>query len=97
VRTFGISIRRNVGLHAPSLPDRGGKIKSPSHRRLHDSLEEVFFRACATRDLDSAADLLMVLEKWHERRATRYGRERRISDGGIKMMRAELERLRGRA
>jgi len=62
------------------------------HRRLYDSLEEVFFRACATDELDSAADLLAVLEQWQQRRASKYGRERQVSDGDVKAMRAELDR-----
>jgi hypothetical protein len=53
----------------------------------------VFDRACVGNNLDAAADVLALLEKWHERRATKYGRERRIDDRDLEVMRAELQRL----
>jgi hypothetical protein len=62
-------------------------------RRLDDDLEEVFNRACATNDLEAAADLLVLLEKWHARRSAAYGRERRINGASLERVRKELERL----
>ena len=94
MRQFGIRIRRNPNISGPVAPEaRLRLVKSLSRRRLHDSLAEVFFRACEISDLNSAADLLAVMEGWHSRRAIAYGRERRISDAGIKAMRAHLDRL----
>ncbi len=53
----------------------------------------VFERACAGNNLDAAADVLEVLLLWHRRRATKYGRERRISDEHLNAMLMELQRL----
>lgn len=54
---------------------------------------EIFERACAGNNLDAVGDVLAVLAQWHERRAAKYGRERRIDDRHLVAMRAELERL----
>ena len=53
----------------------------------------VFERALTGNNLDGAADVLEVLEQWHERRSAKYGRERRIDDTHLSAMRTELERL----
>jgi hypothetical protein len=57
--------------------------------RLADAVEEVFNRACASSNLDEAADLLAVLEKWARKRTGRRG----PNGSSIKAMQAELERL----
>jgi hypothetical protein len=60
-------------------------------RRLDDAVEEIFNRACASNNLDEAADLLAVLEKWNSSRKD-HSRRRRSNERDIKTMRAELER-----
>jgi len=37
--------------------------------------------------LDATADILTVIEKWHDRRKSKYGRERWIGDVEMKAMR----------
>ena len=67
--------------------------KSSQRRRLDDAMVAVFERALTGNNLDGAADVLEVLEQWHERRSAKYGRERRIDDTHLSAMRTELERL----
>jgi hypothetical protein len=102
------SIRLLVAVHAINLvhTDRrlliavtpaaaGARVTAPDlvvQRRLDDAVEEIFNRACASNNLDEAADLLAVLKKWTGKRTSR--RERRRRNGSdIKAMQAELERL----
>jgi hypothetical protein len=59
-------------------------------RRLDDAVEEIFNRACASNNLDEAADLLAVLEKWSST-GKDHSRRRRSNERNIKTMRAELE------
>jgi hypothetical protein len=65
-------------------------------RRLDSYLVVIFHRACASKNLDAAADLLTVLENGMRKRGARYGRERRISDAEITATHVGLERLTGR-
>ncbi len=60
-------------------------------RRLDDSIKQIFNRACATNNLEAAADLLTLLEKWHARRQANYGRERRINGDDLERARKELK------
>jgi hypothetical protein len=94
MRTFGFMAKKNAGLHEVRIPDaRLARVNQSLKRRLDDEVEEVFNRACATNDLEAATDLLLLLEKWHARRQSSYGRERRISGAGLQRARKELERL----
>jgi hypothetical protein len=94
MRTFGFLINKSSALHEVRVPGaRLARVNQSLKRRLDDDIEEVFHRACAANDLDAAADLLVVLEKWHARRSASYGRERRISNASLLRARKELERL----
>ena len=94
MRTFGFINTKNTRLHEVQIPGaRLARVNQSLKRRLDDDVEEVFNRACATNDLESAADLLTLLEKWHARRQASYGRERRITGVGLQRARKELERL----
>lgn len=89
-------VRRNRRLLIAVTPAAAGaRATDPDlvvRRRLDDAVEEIFNRACASSNLDEAADLLAVLKKWTGKR--REGRERRRRNGSdIKAMQAELERL----
>jgi hypothetical protein len=97
MRPLGFSLSSITRLHEAPIPgSRSGRTNWPHRRRLDDALEAVFQRACATNNMDAAADVLAVLEKWHDRRTVKYGSERRIDGRVITAMRAELERLRAR-
>jgi hypothetical protein len=94
MRTFGFLVNKSTSLHEISIPGaRLARVNQSLKRRLDDDVEEVFHRACATNDLEAAADLLALLEKWHMRRSASYGRERRISGASVQRARKELERL----
>jgi hypothetical protein len=94
MRTFGFLVNKSSALHEVRIPgSRLARLHQSLKRRLDDDVEEVFQRACATNDLESASDLLSVLEKWHARRSASYGRERRISGASLQRARKELNRL----
>jgi hypothetical protein len=94
MRTFGFLVNKSSSLHEVRIPGaRLARVNQSLKRRLDDDLEEVFNRACATNDLEAAADLLALLEKWHARRSAAYGRERRINGASLERVRKELERL----
>ena len=94
MKAFAFLLNKSADLHAVRIPGgRMARLNQSLKRRLDDDLEDVFHRACATDDLESASDLLTVLEKWHERRSAHYGRERRISGAALERARRELDRL----
>ena len=95
MRTFRFLGGKATTLREVPIPgSRLARVNQSLKRRLDDEVEEVFHRACAANDFESAADLLVLLEKWHARRATLFGRERRISSANLQRARKELERLR---
>jgi hypothetical protein len=93
MRPFGILIGNRAALHMPGTPGARLDHARRPRRRLDDSIADIFARAVASNNLDAASDLLTILETWHRRRATKYGRERRIGDAELKAMRANLVRL----
>jgi hypothetical protein len=95
MRMYGFRPAVAPNLRPPQAPpDMRLAFSPPSQRRrLDDAMVAVFERALGANNFDGAADVLEVLEQWHERRAARYGRERRIDDRHLVLMRAELERL----
>ena len=94
MRTFGFIGGKTRSKNEIEIPgSRLARVNQSLKRRLDDDVEEVFSRACASNDLESATDLLNLLEKWHLRRAANYGRERRISGANVARARKELERL----
>ena len=94
MRMYGPGVGPVINLN-PTLPHgvRTATSRRSEHRRLDDAMVAVFERACNTNNLDAAADVLEVLLLWHRRRATKYGRERRINDDHLQAMLAELQRL----
>ena len=60
-------------------------------RRLLDQVQDVFREACMSGDLDTAAELMTVLEKMHDRHKS-IASERRFSDESIVKAREELDR-----
>ncbi len=94
MRTFGFIGNRSSRVTEVAIPGaRLARVNQSLKRRLDDDVEEVFNRACASNDLESATDLLALLEKWHTRRSANYGRERRIAGANLQRARKELERL----
>jgi hypothetical protein len=94
MRAFGFRTNVATSLRAPPIPDARFALSRPSHRRrLDDAMVAIFERACQANNLDAAAEVLTVLETWHERRSIRYGSERRIDDRHLVAMQTELKRL----
>ncbi|MSP02038.1 MAG: hypothetical protein EXR07_13460 [Acetobacteraceae bacterium] len=94
MRTFGFLVNKTSSLHEPGIPGaRLTRVNQSLKRRLDDGLEDVFNRACAANDIEAAADLMAVMEKWHARRAAKYGRERRVDGGALQRVHREMERL----
>ena len=58
-------------------------------RRLSDRVLDVCHEACVSGDLETADELLSVLEQMHARRQTIVG-DRRISDDDIVRMREDI-------
>jgi hypothetical protein len=57
--------------------------------RLSDRVEDVFQQAMIAGDLDTAEDLLSIMENMHERRRAAAG-EHRINDEALERARLEL-------
>jgi hypothetical protein len=94
MRTFATLVGSAARLHAVAVPGaRPVDFNRRPRRRLDDSLVDIFERASASNNLDAAADILTILEKWHDRRKSKYGRERRIGDVELTAMRGGLNRL----
>jgi hypothetical protein len=94
MRQHGFLVSSSGRFNEPGRPGiRAVQFNQNHRRRLDDALVDIFHRAGASNNLDTTNDLLEVLEKWHRRRKVEYGRERRIGDAQIKVMRAELGRV----
>jgi hypothetical protein len=94
MRPLRLLIGKDVTLSSPPTPvGRGGYAGRRPHRRLDDQIADIFTRATASNRLDDAADLLAILEKWHDKRKAHYGRDRRIDGAELKAMRTDLNRL----
>jgi hypothetical protein len=86
-------VRRDI----PSLP-RPRPVTAIVHerlnrvlrRRLSDRVMDVFQEACISGDLDTAEELLVVIEAMYSRRQSSAG-ERRISDEDVVQASEELE------
>ncbi len=65
-------------------------------RRLSDKIEDVLDEACVTGDLQTAEELLAVLELMHVRPPRLIGRERRSAGDRLIRFRTEVETLRER-
>ncbi|MGC8476591.1 MAG: hypothetical protein ACP5NP_09585 [Acetobacteraceae bacterium] len=61
-------------------------------RRVTDSVEDAFGRACLANDLATARDLVIVLDRMAQRGAHWPGGERRRVSGQVERLREELAR-----
>ena len=93
-RSLGFLMRHSLGLRETAVPDsRLERVNQAVRRRLDDDLEDMIRRACAGNDLEAAAELLALLKKWRERRALRYGHDRRGDRAELRRIRQELDLL----
>ena len=66
MRMFSVLVDKAVRLREPAIPDkRLTRVNPPAVNRLDEGVMEVFTLACAASDLEAAADLLALVEKWH--------------------------------
>jgi len=70
-----------------------GQLNRTFKRRLGDRVEGLFQDACVSGDLDTAEELLTVLENMQRRRDAST-RDRRVDDGAFAAAREELARRR---
>jgi hypothetical protein len=93
-RNLSFLVRNTLGLHEARIPDsRIARINQSVRRRLEDDLEDMIRRACAGNDLEAATELLELLKKWQERRASKFGRDRRVREAEFESIREDLYRL----
>ena len=82
----------------PSLPqDRIDRMYVSLRRRLSDRIEDVLDEACGIGDLQTAEELLSVLELMAGRAPRLLGRERRARTERLAMLRQEVTQLRERS
>ena len=89
-------VRRNISPPDPPPPLPMGtvvreRINRVLRRRLSDRVEDVFQEACVSGDLETAEELLSVLEAMHARRQALVG-DRRISNVDLVRAREDLAR-----
>jgi hypothetical protein len=75
-------------------PERMSRMYVSLKRRLSDKIEDVLEEACVIGDLQTAEELLQVLEFMHARHPRAIGPERRASADRLANLRREVERLR---
>ncbi len=93
MRNFGTIIDKHVKLRDPRVPDqRMARVSPPVLGRLDEEIKDLFDYACVAGDLDSAADLLALMEKWHERDAAEAEPQRQLRGILLKRMCGELNR-----
>jgi hypothetical protein len=63
-------------------------------RRLSDKIEDVLEEACVIGDLQTAEELLQVLDFMYARQPRRGGPDRRSRTGRMEQLRNEVERQR---
>jgi hypothetical protein len=77
----------------PGIPDsRLNRAQPGQLHRLDEGIAELFEHACITGDLESATDLVVLMEKWEPRHTEGDDELRRATDVRLKRMRAELVR-----
>ena len=93
MRMFSVLVDKAVRLREPAIPDkRLTRVNPPAVNRLDEGVMEVFTLACAASDLEAAADLLALVEKWQARRPDTDEAGKRLSSLRLRRMKGELER-----
>jgi hypothetical protein len=84
-------IGRATCFNPPPIPvERLSRLQRSPRRRIDDGVKEVFQLACMAGELDTAEELIGVLENMRERRERKFGGDRRINDDDIVQARSEL-------
>jgi hypothetical protein len=92
MRRLGFLLYRTARLHRPEIPEsRLDRVNHPVILCMDDDIIEVFNYTCLTNDLEVAADLVALMEKWHARRPYHDEHEREIGTSHVKWMRDKLE------
>jgi hypothetical protein len=95
MRPFGTLIDKSLKFREPSIPGgRMERVRPPTVSRLDEGIMELFDYACIANDLEAAADLVTLAEKWHARRPYSDEHQRHVGAIGLKRMHGELERRR---
>jgi hypothetical protein len=93
MRPFGSLIDKTVKFREPTVPGaRLDRVNPSVSHRLDEGIADLFNTACILNDLDAAADLVTLLEKWHTRRWYGDEQQRRVGGVHLKRMHGELER-----
>jgi len=94
-RRLAFLVNGSSALSEARIPDANlAPVNQSVRRRLIDDIEAISKRACAANEIEAAADLLTLLEKWHTRRPERPARDRRLHNADLRRIRGELDRLR---
>ncbi len=75
-----------------TLNNRVNRIHQARHRRIDDVIEEAFQHACLSGDIDTASDLVVLLERKYDRWMAAQGTDRRSGKQQLSRMRDELSR-----
>ncbi|MDE2006132.1 MAG: hypothetical protein KGI51_06170 [Rhodospirillales bacterium] len=73
-------------------PARLAQVYAVLRRRVSDTVEDAFGRACLAGDVATARDLVIVMERMITRGTHLPGGERRHLSGTLQRLRIELER-----
>jgi hypothetical protein len=93
MRPFGTLIEKAVKFREPSIPGaRLDRVTPRTENWLVEGTYELFEHACITSDLETAAELMALLAKWHGRRTYKDYEQRRLVIIQLKRMRGELDR-----
>jgi hypothetical protein len=93
MRPFGTLIDKTIKFREPSIPGaRLERVQPPAINRLDEGIKELFDNACLSNDLDAAADLIALAEKWHARRPYSDEHHKQVGGVHVKRMHGELER-----
>lgn len=95
LRKVSTFISAFTSLSEPRLPrDRLERIGQTHRRRLDDIIEEAFQHACVIGDLDTATELVEVVERKHARWQRAHNMDRREDTVQLKRMQEEAARRR---
>src|SRR6185503_16385252 len=86
---LAIVASQRVEMKEPGMPPERSRIVPPG-TRVADKVLQTFDYACIMQDYDTAAALLVVLEDIAERKARRFGGDRRSSGPALAEARERL-------
>lgn len=93
MRNFGILIGRGSRLRPPAtVSERLARVTRPAGHPLDEEVRELFQCACTAGDLEAANDVLLMMERWMERRTYENEQQRKEETAHLLRMRGELER-----